>query len=129
MMKRIVIADDTKTARMFIQRCLEIVGLQEARFVEAVNGKEALELVKETTTDLLFTDLNMPIMDGTTLLKWIKSDPKLHDLPVIIITSAGNQAKNSELTKLGAYKVLNKPIIPATLYAAIKPLLKVMNNE
>ena len=124
MTKRIVIADDTRTARMFIKRCLEIVGFQDAQFVEAVNGKEALELIKETTTDLLFTDLNMPVMDGTTLLKWVKASPKLHDLPVIIITSAGNQSKNFELTQLGAYKVLNKPITPTSLYDAIEPLLK-----
>jgi len=128
MIKRVVIADDTKTARMFIKRCLEIVGLQDAQIVEAVNGKEALELLKETPTDLLFTDLNMPVMDGTTLLKWIKASPKLYDLPVIIITSANNEAKDSELTKLGAYKVLNKPISPASLYAIIDPLLK-FNTE
>ena len=123
MIKRIVIADDTKTARMFIQRCLEIVGFQDAQFVEACNGKEALSLVKESATDLLFTDLNMPVMDGMTLLKWIKASPKLNDLPVVFITSAGNQAKSAELIKLGAYKVLSKPIVPAVLYEAVKPLL------
>ncbi|MGA1867405.1 MAG: response regulator [bacterium] len=122
-MKRIVIADDTKTARMFIQKCLQIAGVQEAEFVEAVNGKEALELVKEAPTDILFTDHNMPVMDGMTLLKWVKASPKLCDLPVIVITSASNKAKDIEFKNLGAYEVLSKPITPADLFLIIKPLL------
>jgi two-component system chemotaxis response regulator CheY len=122
-MKRIVIADDSETARMFIRRCLEIIGLGEATLVEAENGREALSMVKEQATDLLLTDLNMPVMDGGTLLKWVKSSPKLHDLPVLVITSAGNPAKEKELTELGAFGVLNKPVSPAVLLDALKPLM------
>ena len=127
-MKRIVIADDTKTARMFIQKCLQIAGMQDAEFVEAVNGREALEMVKEAPTDLLFTDHNMPVMDGMTLLKCIKASPKLHDLPVIVITSASNKAKDIEFKKFGAYQVLSKPITPATLYPIIQSILKEEND-
>lgn len=122
-MNRIVIADDSATARMFIRRCLEIIGLGEATLVEAENGREALSLLKEERADLLLTDLNMPVMDGATLLKWVKSSPRLHDLPVLVITSAGNPAKEQELTALGAFGVLNKPISPAVLMEALKPLM------
>ncbi len=122
-MNRIVIADDSATARMFIRRCLEIIGLGEATLVEAENGREALSLLKEEDTDLLLTDLNMPVMDGATLLKWVKSSPKLHDLPVLVVTSAGNPAKEQELTALGAFGVLNKPVSPAVLLDALKPLM------
>ncbi|APG27306.1 histidine kinase [Syntrophotalea acetylenivorans] len=122
-MNRIVIADDSATARMFIRRCLEIVGLGEATLVEAEHGREALSLLKEEDADLLLTDLNMPVMDGATLLKWVKSSPRLHDLPVLVITSAGNPAKEQELLSLGAFGVLNKPVSPAVLMDALKPLL------
>ncbi|MGA1823963.1 MAG: response regulator [bacterium] len=122
-MKRIVIADDTKTARMFIQKCLQIAGVQEAEFVEAANGREALEKVKEAPTDLLLTDHNMPVMDGMTLLKWVKASPKLTELPVIVITSASNAANDIEFKNLGALEVLSKPITPADLYPIIQPLL------
>ncbi len=123
-MNRIVIADDSATARMFIKRCLEIIGLADAEMLEAENGREALTLVKEKPTDLLLTDLNMPVMDGATLLKWIKGSPKLIDLPVLVITSAGNSAKEAELCSLGAFGVLNKPVSPAVLMEALKPLMK-----
>jgi two-component system chemotaxis response regulator CheY len=121
--KRIVIADDSATARMVIRRCLEIIGLGEALMVEVANGREALARLKEEPADLLVTDLNMPIMDGETLLKWVKGSPKLTDVPVVVITSAGNPAKAAVLTEIGAYAVLDKPISPATLLKKLEPLL------
>jgi len=122
-MTRIVIADDSATARMFIRRCLEIIGLGDAEFVEAENGKAALAATKMAKTDLLLSDLNMPVMDGETLLKWVRSSPGLIDLPVVIITSAGNSAKERELMKLGALKVLNKPVTPPMLMEALTQFL------
>lgn len=124
MIKRIVIADDSATARMFIKRCLQIIGLGDAEMVEAEQGKEALTAAKAAPTDLLLTDLNMPIMDGETLLKWVKASPKLMDMPVVIITSAGNPAKEQELLKLGALKVINKPISPPALMEALSDFIE-----
>lgn len=123
-MKRIVIADDSATARMVIRRCLEIIGLGDAGMVEVPNGREALARLKEEPTDLLVTDLNMPIMDGETLLKWVKGSPKLTHVPVVVITSAGNPAKEALLTELGAFAVLDKPISPATLLKKLEPLIQ-----
>jgi len=124
LIKRIVIADDSATARMFIKRCLQIIGLGDAEMVEAEQGKEALTAAKAAPTDLLLTDLNMPIMDGETLLKWVKASPKLMDMPVVVITSAGNPAKEQELLKLGALKVINKPISPPALMEALSDFIE-----
>lgn len=123
-MKRIVIADDSATARMFIKRCLDIIGLGDAEIVEAEHGKEALAAAKAEPTDLLLTDLNMPVMDGETLLKWVKASPKLMDMPVVIITSAGNPAKEQELLELGAERVINKPVAPPQLMEALEPYIE-----
>ena len=122
-MTTIVIADDSGTARMMIRRCLEIIGFADATFLEAENGKEALSLVKQNPVDILLTDLNMPVMDGETLLKWVKASPKLNDIPVLVITSAGNQAKSNQLIAMGAFAVANKPINPAILSNILAPLL------
>lgn len=128
-MKRVVIADDSQSARMFIRRCLEIIGLAQADFVEAENGREALTQVKSTPTDLLVTDLNMPVMDGEMLLKWIKGSPKLSQLPVLVITSAGNKAREQVLLELGAWGVLRKPVSPAALAQKLEPLLETWGDE
>ena len=98
-MKRIVIADDSGTARMMIRRCLEIIGLSDAEFEEAKDGREALEIMKKNPPDLLVSDLNMPSMSGETLLKWVKANPKLVDIPVLVISSVTNPAKKAELEK------------------------------
>ena len=122
-MKRIVIADDSGTARLFIKRCLEIAGFEDAEFLEAANGREALELLKEKPADLVVTDLIMPEMNGVSLLKRIKSSPRLHETPVIVVTSAANPQKIEELKHMQALAVVSKPISPPEVAEAIQPLI------
>lgn len=122
-MKRIIVADDSATARMFIKRCLQIIGFGDADIVEAADGKQALEAAKEEATDLLLTDLNMPVMDGETLVKWVKASPKLCDMPIVVITSAGNPAKEAQLLELGAHRVINKPVSPPVMMEALADFL------
>ena len=122
-MKRIIVADDSTTARMFIKRCLQIIGLGDVEIIEAEHGKEALTAAKAQEVDLLLTDLNMPVMDGETLIKWVKASPKLGDLPIIVITSAGNPVKEAQLLELGAHRVLNKPVSPPIMMDALADFL------
>jgi two-component system, chemotaxis family, chemotaxis protein CheY len=123
MVTRIVISDDSAMARMFARQCLEIAGLREAEFVEAGDGREALTKLRESHTDLLVTDLTMPIMDGAELLQHISASPKLHGLPVLVITSSNNPAKERHLREMGASAVLGKPISPANVAKALQGVL------
>jgi two-component system chemotaxis response regulator CheY len=122
-MQNILIADDSRTARLFIRKCLEIIGLEEVSITEVVNGAEALDMIKKESFDLLVTDLNMPEMDGQKLLKRIKASPKTTDIPVVVITSVGNPAKEKKLLALGALAVLTKPITPADLLDKLESLI------
>ncbi len=124
-MRRVIIADDSGTARMFIRRCLEIAGFQEADFAEAANGLEAMSLLRDETADLVMTDLNMPECDGVELLKQIKADSRLKKIPVVVVTSAKNPAKEAELLILGAVAVLSKPISPASIVPVISRMEKI----
>ncbi|MFH2064296.1 MAG: response regulator [Pseudomonadota bacterium] len=123
-MKRIIIADDSATARMIIKRCFEIAGCHEANFAEAANGLEVLKLLKETPADLIASDLNMPEMDGMELLQRIKSSPQFRNIPVIIISSSANPKMIGELKSMGVFAILNKPLSPANIRIAIEPLLR-----
>jgi len=120
---RIVIADDSTTARMFIRQCLEIAGWPEAEYVEAANGREALQLLKQGTTDLLLTDLNMPIMDGRELVRRVTASPKMTGMPVVVITSSGNEARKQELLHLGANAVIRKPVNPMKIAECLEGIL------
>lgn len=97
--------------------------------MEAENGKEALAKLKENPADLVVIDLNMPVMDGATLLRWLKASPKLTLLPVIVITSVDNPAKRKELKELGAFDVLNKPIAPAKLMPVINEIFDIQADD
>ncbi len=122
MIENVIIADDSSTARMIIKRCFEIAGCGESQFHEAVNGAEALKIAKGKQIDLLVTDLNMPTMDGWTLLKRVKASPKLTELPVIVISSASNAAVKEELLRLGALAVVDKPVAPMKVAEIIQGL-------
>ncbi|RMF68905.1 MAG: response regulator [Calditrichaeota bacterium] len=121
-METIVIADDSVAARMIIRRCLEIAGFAQSTFLEAADGAEALELAKSNRVGLLVTDLNMPNMDGRSLLRRIKASPRLTDVPVLVISSAGNEGLTRELKQEGAFDVLNKPVSPANLASILRDL-------
>ena len=122
MNKIIIIADDSRTARMVTRRCLEIAGWGDADFFEAGDGETALDLVRNHKADLLVTDLNMPRMEGAALLRAIKSSPRLNHLPVLVISSMSSQAREDELLQLGAFAVLAKPVSPAAVLEALKKL-------
>jgi len=122
-MMKIIIVDDSATARMIVRRCLEIAGCSDAEFIEAGNGKEALSLLKEHKVDFVVSDLNMPVMDGEMLLKWMKASPKLNEIPLVVLSSAVNAAKDRVLIDMGAFAVMSKPISPAKINESMSELI------
>lgn len=124
-MTKIIIADDSGTARLFVRRCLEIIGLRDATFEEVKDGTEALSRLETAgAVDYIVTDLTMYPMDGTELLKKLKEDKRWREIPVFVVTSAGNDAKKEELLSLGAISVLPKPVSPAIMAKAFENYLK-----
>ena len=123
MFKRILLVDDSLSARMIVKQYLEIVGCQGAEFHEVNNGLKALETLKQTSVDLIVTDMNMPVMDGSQFLQRLKASPKLNQIPVIIISSAANTDNQERFMKFGANYVIGKPVSPQLLHEAISSLL------
>jgi two-component system, chemotaxis family, chemotaxis protein CheY len=121
-MNTILVADDSTTARMIVRRCLEMIGFKEARFVEAKDGEEALAMAGKEAPDLIVADLNMPRMDGESLLKALKAGVGTMAVPVIIASSAVNAVKNERLIALGAHAITAKPVSPASLRQALGAL-------
>ncbi|MFA7330159.1 MAG: response regulator [Candidatus Delongbacteria bacterium] len=116
---RVLIADDSAMARMFLKRCLEATGLPcEVR--EAVNGREALDLLLLEPADVLITDLVMPVMDGEELLRQVKDDPLTAGVQVVVVSSASNESRRDRLIVMGAKAVLEKPLSPSNLAAVLQ---------
>jgi two-component system chemotaxis response regulator CheY len=104
-----LIVDDSQTSRVSLIHALEMTGIPIAQVYQAANGKEALEVLGKQWIDMVFTDLNMPVMAGDELLKAIRSNPVTSELAVAVITSEGGQAHLNELKELGATHICRKP--------------------
>lgn len=76
--------------------------------VTAANGKETLELLKKHNPNLIILDLVMPEMDGFEVLKKIKEEKSLHDVPVIILSNLGQQEDIDRAQALGVFKYIIK---------------------
>ena len=120
MSRNILVVDDSAFARSFIIRSLRICGLENAEYKEAENGEEALTIIKSGNIDLVFTDLNMPDMTGEGLLRRLKSDPSYYDLPVVVVTSLKNPAKEKNLLLNGAIVVMENSISLVQLNKIVK---------
>jgi len=120
-MPKILIADDSRTARMIVRRCLEMAGFQGANFLEADDGEAALALAGSEAPDLIVADLNMPKLDGEALLKSLKEAPATRPIPVLIASSAVNAVRSKRLSDMGAYGIVQKPVSPAALAQALGP--------
>ncbi len=85
---------------------------------EAKNGIEAIDILKEKDVDLVLLDIIMPMMDGMEVLKIMRADEAMKDIPVIVLTT--DETKKSEAMSLGANDFLNKPIRENILMEKIK---------
>ena len=123
-MKKIIVADDSRMARAYIKRILSMVLTESVEVIEAGDGREAFARMKECRPDLLITDLNMPEMDGATLLKRVKASPVLHGTPCIVVTSLLNPEKQNELQSYDARAILGKPLNAASLSRELAKIFK-----
>ena len=105
----ILIVDDSAAIRKILQRVLLQTDMPIGKVLEAGDGVEALNSLKENKVGLILSDINMPNMDGLQLLSELKANPELKGVPVLMITTEGAQAKVLEAVSLGAVGYVRKP--------------------
>ncbi len=111
----ILIVDDSLPMRSVIKRTFKTAGYAGSEFHEAANGVEALNIMKNGWIDIVMTDYNMPVMNGLELIKTIKKEDLLKDIPVVVISTEGNDAKIKEFMDSGAAGYITKPFTPETI--------------
>lgn len=108
---KIMIIDDSKTARMFTKKCAKsYFSSVDLEFIEEENGETAFKKLHDEKVDIILSDVNMPVMNGFTLMRNLKMDDDLSGIPVVFITSLANKARIDNLLMLGASGVISKPI-------------------
>ena len=105
----VLIVDDSSAIRKILQRVLRQTGMAIRNIYEAGDGQEALKVLKRERPSLVLTDINMPNMDGLQFLTAIRANDEWKDLPVLMITTEGSQAKVLEAAHLGASGYVRKP--------------------
>lgn len=116
---RVLIVDDDAEIRQYVSRELG----EHFKFAEAANGKEALQLLLTEHFDCVITDLMMPVMDGFTLLRMIKSNVNISDVPVIMLTSKADHQNRLDGLKKGADAYIPKPFSLEELHLTINNLV------
>jgi two-component system chemotaxis response regulator CheY len=118
-----LVVEDSPTMRQLIVFALRrIRGLS---VVEASDGIDALRKLSAERLDIILADINMPIMDGLKLVKRVRSDEAMKDIPIIIITTEGAEEDRQRALALGANAYITKPIQAPQVIAQVKELLKV----
>lgn len=121
-MKNILVVDDSATLRRMILASLR--GLPQTTFTEAGSGLEAIERVALAPVDLVFLDLNMPDMHGLEVLRFVRGHESYRHIPIIVLTTKGDDATRGEVIKAGASLFLTKPFQPAVLAATAQQFLR-----
>jgi two-component system chemotaxis response regulator CheY len=110
---KILTVDDFSTMRRIVRHILRQLGYNN--IVEAEDGATGLEILRQEDIDFVISDWNMPNMSGLELLKAIRSDDKLKDIPVLLVTAEALKENVLEAVKAGANGYIVKPFTPETL--------------
>jgi len=119
-MATILTVDDTASMRQMISFTLNDAGYEVA---EATDGIEALAAAKKSKFDAIIADINMPNMDGISLVKELRSIPEYKFTPILMLTTESQEAKRKEGKEAGATGWIVKPFNPEQLINIIKNVL------
>lgn len=120
-MADILVVDDSKVMRDMIIACLRAEpGLT---FTHAASGLEAIEKLSLQTFDLVLLDLNMPDIGGVEVVEFIRGQDQLKRLPIVIVTTRGDEASRTRVLEAGANRFMTKPFTPEAMLSEVRQLL------
>ncbi len=119
---KILVVDDFSTMRRIVKNLLRDLGFTNT--VEADDGKTALPILETGGIDFLVTDWNMPGMTGIDLLKAVRSNPDLVDLPVLMVTAEAKREQIIMAAQAGVNGYVIKPFTAATLKEKIEKIFE-----
>ena len=119
-MEKVLIVDDNRASRDLIRAILKPV---RCRVVEASNGQQALDLIQQERPDLVLLDLDMPGLDGLTVVRKIRENRALADLPVVAVTAFAMEGDRERGMAAGFTAYVTKPVRAALLRQQVLQLL------
>src|SRR5262245_24937620 len=119
--RKILLVDDDDLVRELVAATLRGGDYQ---LLQAADGGQGLELTREQRPDIVFLDVNMPVMDGVSVCQAIKSDPAIANATVIMLTALGQEVDKDRARRAGADGYFTKPFSPLNLLRRIDEVLR-----
>lgn len=119
---RVLLVDDSRLARNHIRRVLNNLGLMKV--TEAVDGKQAINLLQDNMFDLVVTDYNMPEVDGRELTRYIREQSQQSHLPILMVTSESKDTHLANIEQDGVNALCDKPFEPLLVKQILFKLLE-----
>ncbi|HWL18234.1 MAG TPA: response regulator [Bradyrhizobium sp.] len=120
MAKTILSVDDSASVRQMVKLTLSGAGYT---VVQAGDGAEGLAKARDTTVDLVVTDLNMPVMNGLNLIRELRKLPSYKGVPIIFLTTESDAAMKQEAKVAGATGWITKPFQQEQLVAVVRKVI------
>jgi two-component system chemotaxis response regulator CheY len=117
-----LIVDDSSVMRSMIVKALRMSGIDLGAIYQAGNGKEGLDRLDEHGIDLAIVDITMPVMNGEEMIDCMKSRPDTCQIPVLVISTVGSEARIERLIEKGA-RFIHKPFTPERIRDVINELV------
>ena len=116
-----LIVDDSKVMREMVIACLR--GQEGLVFTQAASGLEALEKLSLKPYDFVVLDLNMPDIGGYEVIEFIRGQDKLRELPILVVTTRGDESSRARALAAGATRFMTKPFSPDGLLGEVRALI------
>lgn len=118
---RILVVDDSKVMRDMIVACLR--PRADFEFTHASSGLEAIERLSLAPFDLVVLDLNMPDIGGIEVVEFVRGQDQMKRLPIVIVTTRGDEGSRARALEVGATKFMTKPFTPEAILCEVESVL------
>ena len=120
---RILLVDDSALVRNIIAKALRLAEVPCDEIRGAGDGQAALDALAESPVDLVFSDINMPGMDGVELIEKMSHDDRFKDIPVVVVSTDGSEERMEELKQYGVRAYIRKPFTPEQIREVVNGVI------
>ncbi|MBN1763675.1 MAG: response regulator [Sedimentisphaerales bacterium] len=120
----ILIVDDSSITRMVLKKTISMSGIPTESILEADNGREGLEILKQHKVDLILADLNMPEMNGLEMTQQIFAEESFCHIPVVVVSTEASKTRIDMLQSQGIQSFIHKPFTPEVIRKVLLSVLE-----
>ena len=124
----VLVVDDSAVVRSVIVKTLRLTVAELGEVYQACNGREGLDVLDKHWVDIVFADINMPVMNGEEMIEEIRKNPLLESLPIVVVSTEGSQTRIERLQRKGI-RFIHKPFAPEIVCKIIHEITGITNEQ